>query len=1057
MTMFSSTCNLKSSFAFKILFAIIIFINAEMSAQQLAFPGAEGYGRFTTGGRGGDVYEVINLNDSGPGSLREAINASGPRTIVFRVSGTIELKSNLNIENGDLTIAGQTSPGDGIALRNYTVYVGADNVIIRYLRFRLGDVFAQENDAIWGRYQKNIIIDHCSMSWSTDEAASFYDNENFTMQWCLISESLNRSVHDKGDHGYGGIWGGMGATFHHNLLAHHKSRNPRFQGSRGLSTNNNEIVDFVNNVIYNWGDNSAYGGEGGNQNIRLNYYKYGPATGSLSKQYRIVEPSDEAGNWYVADNYVYNYPDITADNWNGGVQGSNAAAQKVKNITVPFPIAEVSTQDPEEAYLLVLQFAGATLPKRDAVDSRIAEEVMTGSATFGGVYGSGTGIIDSQNEVGGWPVLYSAPAPEDSDHDGMPDNWETANGLTEGDPEDRNGDLDGDGYTNLEEYLNSIIPQNDKYLTPPTNLASELIGTNSISLTWNDNSDNETGFRLERASDSDYIVIAELGANVTAYLDENLPDYTTFKYRVVAFNDSLESAYSSITVLSTESMDPPPSNLTAELIGTNSVRLTWVDNSPIDEGFILERTTGVDYAVIAQLGPGITSYLDENLADYTIYSYRIKTYRDTIHSIYSNVAQISTLSQQAAPTACVNIEPKNQKNYVPAIPVLLWQPGLNVSSHYVYLGTTNPPPFIANVTDTFFISDSLEKGKRYYWRIDEVNDHGTTEGEVWSFTVTRDLPDARIAWWKLDESEGSAIADNGGFGNVGTMVNMPVSPFVQGISDNALLFDGIDDRVIVPNSGLYDFSNEGFTISIWVKVSKYSDNSMYLLSKGSFAPDESQLTNGNWYGFELKGDELRFSIDDNINKSSAVISGAQQILGDRWNNIVGMRDDNDTYLKLYINGWMAGVAQDISGNISNHQDLILGNSFANDTPFNGSLDDIKIFNYALSKEEVINITTEFITENEDESVPETFALNLSNYPNPFNPSTTIVFSIPETGNIKLEVVDLLGRKVATLIDEVKSAGEYSVSFNASSLSSGMYIYTLSTTDNVISSKMLFVK
>lgn len=244
------------------------------ATQMLAFPGAEGFGRFTTGGRGGRVLEVTNLNDdNNPGSLRWAVGQSYPRIIVFRISGTIMLNSDLNINHGNLTIAGQTAPGAGICIANHTVECKASNVIVRYLRFRLGDLTKEANDSFWGRNLNNIMLDHCSMSWAIDEDGSWYDNTNFTMQWCIYSESLYHSYHPKGDHGYGGIWGGMGATFHHNLLADNSSRNPRFCGARyHLTTASTEIVDFRNNVIFNWGFNSAYGGESGNQNMINNYF-----------------------------------------------------------------------------------------------------------------------------------------------------------------------------------------------------------------------------------------------------------------------------------------------------------------------------------------------------------------------------------------------------------------------------------------------------------------------------------------------------------------------------------------------------------------------------------------------------------------------------------------------------------------------------------------------------------------------------------------------------------------------------------------------------------------
>ncbi len=444
-------------------FSLILLILAAGStgvpAQTPAFPGAEGAGRYTSGGRGGAVCEVTNLNDSGPGSLREAVGKSGPRTIVFRVSGTIRLKSDLEIKSGKLTIAGQTAPGDGICIADQATVVKADNVILRFLRFRLGDSLKTEDDAIWGRYYKDIIFDHCSASWSVDECMSFYSNRNMTIQWCLIAESLYLSTHTKGAHGYGGIWGGTDVSFHHNLFAHHSSRNPRFDGSNALCVN----VDYRNNVIYNWGFNSAYGGEAGTINMVANYYKYGPATKS-GVRYRIVEPSDSKGKWYIEDNYVTGSPAITANNWAGGVQGTNRAESLIRAYQ-PHPYVPITQHSAAEAYQRVLEYAGAILPRRDAVDSRILQDVINGTATFEGTgYKKENslpdpslicGIVDSQKQAGGWPELFSLPAPEDGDHDGMPDYWENTNGLNPADPGDRN-QVNSDGYTLLEVYLNSL-------------------------------------------------------------------------------------------------------------------------------------------------------------------------------------------------------------------------------------------------------------------------------------------------------------------------------------------------------------------------------------------------------------------------------------------------------------------------------------------------------------------------------------------------------------------------------------------------------------------------
>ncbi len=442
------------------------------SAQTLAFPGAEGFGRFASGGRGGNVYIVTNLNDSGPGSLRDAVtnrSASSPRTVVFAVSGTIYLNSTLRISQGNLTIAGQTAPGDGICLARYSLNPSnASNVIIRFLRSRLGDTMLVEDDAFICRYATNVIVDHCSFSWSVDETASAYDNTDFTMQWCFVTESLRDSVHSKGAHGYGGIWGGLGASFHHNLLAHHDSRNPRFNGARTHGTGG-ELVDMRNNVVYNWRGNSTYGGEPtdaglpSRQAVVNNHYKNGPATGTGAIRYRIIEPSENTastgatfGLFHVAGNQTTASPTVSADNWAGGVQAVTAAEIAQLRSHDPFAVAPVFIQSASAAAPLVIAYGGCRLPARDSVDARIAGEVANGSFTYRGSKGNYAGIIDSQADVGGWPVLDSATAPADADSDGMPDAWELAHGLDPNLASDRNLVDPATGYTRLELYLNEL-------------------------------------------------------------------------------------------------------------------------------------------------------------------------------------------------------------------------------------------------------------------------------------------------------------------------------------------------------------------------------------------------------------------------------------------------------------------------------------------------------------------------------------------------------------------------------------------------------------------------
>jgi hypothetical protein len=451
-----------------ILFTIF-FLPFHLTSQTLAFPGAEGGGKFASGGRGGKVLFVDNLNDKGEGSLRKAIEAKGPRTILFRVSGTIELEKPIYIKNDSLTIAGQSAPGDGICLKNYGVVIEANNVIVRYIRVRPGDESKKEMDAISGIGNKNIMVDHCSFSWSNDETASFYGNENFTMQWCIISESMNKSSHSKGEHGYGGIWGGNNATFHHNLLSDHNSRNPRFQGSRYSNNPESEKADFRNNVIYNWGSNSAYGGEEGNYNIVNNYYKPGPATSKNSNK-RILELTQRffhpahntdtlgAGKFFIRGNVMDGSPEVTKNNWLHGVQGSGVdeVEKAVSKLKKAVPVEKMKTQQAAKAYRAVLAHAGASL-RRDAADARVVEETRTGMEKFGRTFGGGRkGIIDSPEEVGDWPVLEQTSPLPDSDNDGIPDHWEAENKLNPQNKADGNSFSLNSKYPNLEVYLNSL-------------------------------------------------------------------------------------------------------------------------------------------------------------------------------------------------------------------------------------------------------------------------------------------------------------------------------------------------------------------------------------------------------------------------------------------------------------------------------------------------------------------------------------------------------------------------------------------------------------------------
>ncbi len=466
---------------------------AEEDGIARAFPGAEGGGMYATGGRGGKIYHVTSLDDNNTqGTLRYGIeNAERPLTIVFDVAGTIALQKQLQIKKGDLTIAGQTAPGDGICLKNYTFRIHASNVIVRFIRCRMGDEQKTEDDAMqvmdkYGDSFEKIIIDHCSISWSTDECASFYGMKDFTFSWNIVSESLRASVHGKGNHGYGGIWGGTNATYHHNLLAHHDSRNPRLD--HDYVSHQKGPVTISNNVVYNWSGNTCYGGESSSNtgddyrkyNFVGNYYKPGPVTPSSHRW--LIQPTTSCsncggtilpGHFYLHDNVLYGVNDVTSNNWKAGtstgvgVYIKDSEVAKIKAET-PYDCNAMSLHSANDAFDAVLAYAGASFAK-DAIDTRIAKETKDGSYTYQGSNGSTKGLIDTQTDVddgtwvNGWPVYKATEeqlsALRDADSDGIPNTVEDAWGLNKSDPKDASAfTLDPDErYTNLEMYLHYLV------------------------------------------------------------------------------------------------------------------------------------------------------------------------------------------------------------------------------------------------------------------------------------------------------------------------------------------------------------------------------------------------------------------------------------------------------------------------------------------------------------------------------------------------------------------------------------------------------------------------
>ncbi len=414
----------------------------------LAFPEADGAGKYTVGGRGGRVIEVTTLEDGRniPGSLRAAVEASGPRTVVFKVAGTIILKKALKIKNPYITIAGQTAPGQGITLKDYALNVEANEVIIRNIRVRLGDL--EEEDAMNVSGVENVIIDHCSVSWGVDETLSVTECGNVTVQWTFITEGLHDSIHHAGKHSKGSLVNGslgQQTSFNHDLFAHNDARSPRPQGKLGITEDPiGFYFDFTDNVVYDWG--RKYAGEYFDTDRKC--------TMNFINNYYIPGPSSEANNFLI-DMGLYSSMYFSGNYMNGKLPADQYSLITYEDfvkpdngwkLAAPFDGQMSNVQSAEKAYAMVMKNGGAAL-SRDSYDDRIVNDIITGKGR----------VIDKPSDVGGWPVLETGTAYVDTDKDGMPDSWETAHGLNPNDPADGSLDRDGDGYTNVEEFLNSMM------------------------------------------------------------------------------------------------------------------------------------------------------------------------------------------------------------------------------------------------------------------------------------------------------------------------------------------------------------------------------------------------------------------------------------------------------------------------------------------------------------------------------------------------------------------------------------------------------------------------
>ncbi len=555
-----------------------------------AFPGAEGFGAQTIGGRGGRVIEVTNLNDDGPGSLRSAVEAEGARIVVFRVSGTIELEESLKIENPFLTIAGQSAPGDGITLKGYELRIRTHDVIIRYLRIRIGPT--ANEDAVQLLGAENVILDHNSFSWATDENASATaGSRNITFQWNLITEGLNNSTHSEGSHSKGSLLSGStNLSVHHNLFAHNDARNPRI----GSSDNSYgiQVADVVNNVIYNWGTRATEVKDFVNANIVGNYYKLGPSSVGYTEDDTpevMLHGSDTDRSLFVEGNYGPTCPTGCADNWNMVGESDGDAVSRVQQSTSRHPAPLVTTSSAQMAFDQVLAEAGAILPDRDAVDERVISDVINGTGQ----------LIDDPAEVGGWPTLASSTPPVDSDHDGAPDQWEILYGFNPNEPADGSQDADGDGYTNVEEFLNNTIPLAD--LLPVALDDAATTSTNAavtIPVLDNDQFGNHPTVITQVTQPSNGTVTNNPGEGTTTYSpNQDFSGDDSYTYTITDADGQVSTATVNVTVVE-QNGPPQAANDNATTDEDTAINIDVLANDtdpngdPLTVGSVTQATSG---------------------------------------------------------------------------------------------------------------------------------------------------------------------------------------------------------------------------------------------------------------------------------------------------------------------------------------------------------------------------------------------------------------------------------------------------------------------------------
>lgn len=824
-------------------------------AQTLAFPGAEGFGRYATGGRNGSVYIVTNLNNSGPGSLRDAVSQPN-RIVVFEVGGVIKITTRI-VVSPNVTIAGQTAPGGGITVYgNGVSFSGASNAICRYIRFRMGKSGDSGKDAMGIANGRNMIFDHISVSWGRDENFSISGENpaNISIQNSIIGQGL-------WSHSCGGlIQTDSGVSLYRNLYIDNQTRNPKVKGKN----------EFVNNIVYNWGGGGGYilGDSGGESfaNIFNNYFIKGPYTtiapftrGNLNfKAYASGNYYDTARDGNL-NGYVLTQPDY-------GV-GVDSIDWQTSAFAYPIQPGSASVIPAADLYASMVNTVGGSYPGRDPADTLMIGELSTLGITANPI---NTFTDETTLLPGGTGIVFNAPAPADTDRDGMPDAWETAHSLNPASAADAMV-ITASGYANLELYINDIMnTPAPAFVYHPTYFTDTVISHAQLNLSWTDNTSNETAFILERSDDND------------------------------------------------------------------------------------------TFSVIAVLAPNTLTYADTGLNANSDYYYRIKAATATDTSAYTPVVTAHTPPVPGYPTVAVNPVPAHQAPYVSTDNITLkWQGSDSASMFHVYMGTH--PDSLVLLLDTASRTVPLppqQYNTDYYWRVDATGSIGTTTGTVWTFHTKNYFAPGLIGYWKLDDSTGLTATDNSSYNNDGEVSNNNSFTWQPGKINNGIYLNPsateTESAIIIPNDEVLMNNDNSFSISMWIKGPSTTPN-CYLIHKGSFAESVTAGTTGKWWGIERNGSNFRWAVDNNITKTQLTANnGGTAFFNDTWVHIIAIRSMSDHRLRLYVNGVLNKAIDDnTAGDIGEPSPLILGNSNDLNVPYKAMMDEVQLYNYALSEPQIL--------------------------------------------------------------------------------------------------------